>query len=263
MLKEFIKNRISKSQKDFLLKTFFKIKKRFYKLSTVLFSHNLTKLAQFYGTDKWGSHFYAQHYSQHFKSIRKNKIRLLEIGVGGYENTLAGGESLRMWKKYFPSGQIFGIDIFDKSVLEEKRIKMFRGSQIDENFLNYVIDHTDNLDIIIDDGSHINQHIIASFKVLFPKLKQGGFYIIEDTQTSYWSDYGGDSTNLNNPATSLNYFKSLVDCINHEERIKPGYKPSFFDKNIVSIHFYHNIIFIQKGINNEGSNMVKNNCFIE
>ena len=54
------------------------------------------------------------------------------------------------------------------------------------------------LDIIIDDGSHINEHVIRTFQYLFPKLKPGGIYVVEDTQTSYRQDYGGDDKNLNN-----------------------------------------------------------------
>ena len=107
--------------------------------------------------------------------------------------------------------------------------------------------------IIIDDGSHINEHVIETFNLLFPKLKDGGVYVIEDTQTSYWEEYGGDGTDLNNPKTMMNYFKGLTDCLNHQEFITPAHQPDYFDKKIVSMHFYHNLIFIYKGDNNEQS----------
>lgn len=45
-------------------------------------------------------------------------------------------------------------------------------------------------DIIIDDGSHMVRHVIASFEALFPYLRRGGLYIIEDLHTSYWKRYG-------------------------------------------------------------------------
>ena len=114
------------------------------------------------------------------------------------------------------------------------------------------------MDIIIDDGSHLNEHIIESFKILFPKLKDGGVYAIEDIQTSYWENFGGDSKNLNNPTTAMNFVKSLTDCLNHQEIPDENYQESYFDKKIVSIHFYHNLVFIHKGNNIEESNMVKN-----
>lgn len=79
-----------------------------------------------------------------------------------------------MWKKYFPFCDIYAIDIYDKSALQEKRIKIYQGNQTDEIFLMQVTIETGPLDIIIDDGSHINEHIIETFKMLFPALKDGG-----------------------------------------------------------------------------------------
>jgi hypothetical protein len=214
---------------------------------------NLDYLAIICGTDKFGKHFYTPHYHHHFKKFRYKKINLLEIGVGGYDNPKLGGGSLRMWKKYFPFGNIFSFDIFDKSQLQENRIKIFRGSQIDNTFLDKITTEIGPLDIIIDDGSHINEHVITSFKLLFPKLKDGGIYVVEDTQTSYWKEYGGNSENLNDNNTMLNFFKGLTDCVNYQEIENEKYQASYYDKNIISIHFYHNMVFIYKAKNNEGS----------
>ena len=90
----------------------------------------------------------------------------------------AGGESLRMWKAFFPNSTIYGIDIVDKKHVEEDRIKVFQGSQDDESFLRKVIDETGGFDIIIDDGSHVNEHVIKSFNVLFPALRDSGIYVV-------------------------------------------------------------------------------------
>jgi hypothetical protein len=215
---------------------------------------NLNELARIYGTDKWGLHFYTHHYNEHFKRFSNKKIVLLEIGVGGHADPKAGGNSLRMWKKYFPFGSINAIDIFDKSALQERRINIFKGSQVDKEFLQDVIRQIGNPDIIIDDGSHINEHMIETFKILFPVLKDGGIYVVEDTQTSYWPEFGGDSENLNNPNTILNYLKNATDCLNYEEILSQDYEPTYFDRKIISMHFYHNLAFIYKGDNREGSN---------
>jgi len=130
---------------------------------------------------------------------------------------------------------------------------------VDYDFLQRVCNEAGLFDLIIDDGSHINEHVIKSFEFLFPKLKIGGIYVIEDTQTSYWEDYGGTSNDFNKEGTIYHYFKTLIDCLNHEEFIKENYQKSYFDKHIISIHFYHNMIFIYKGKNNEPSNYLKNN----
>ena len=106
-------------------------------------------------------------------------------------------------------------------------------------------------DIVVDDGSHQNAHVIATFRFLFPLLSENGYYVIEDTQTSYWPD--GDVTDRNNPKTSMGFFKSLVDGLNWEE-FYGDYEPTPFDLQIKSIAFYHNLIVVQKGDNREGSN---------
>lgn len=216
-------------------------------------SSNLSALSDFFGTDKFGIHHYIQHYEHHFSEIRLKKMNILEIGVGGYNNPVAGGASARLWKTYFPNSYIFSIDIYDKSFHEEDRIKIFEGSQGDIKFLNDVAAEVGVFDIIIDDGSHLNEHVILAFKTLFPYLNEGGIYVVEDTQTAYWPDWGG-STDLTSSNTSMGFMKSLIDGLNHEEFISQSYSPTYFDEHITGMHFYHNFVFINKGKNKEGSN---------
>jgi demethylmacrocin O-methyltransferase len=92
-------------------------------------SNNLTLLAKLYGTDKTGSHWYTPNYINHLRKYKNRRIKILEIGVGGYDNPKLGGNSLRMWKKYFPLGKIYGIDIYDKSALQERRKKNISGKK--------------------------------------------------------------------------------------------------------------------------------------
>jgi tetratricopeptide (TPR) repeat protein len=216
-------------------------------------SSNLMALSDFFGTDKFEIHQYMQHYEHHFSALRLKEMNILEIGVGGYNNPVAGGASARLWKNYFANSNIFSIDIYDKSFHEEDRIKIFKGSQADNHFLNNVAAEVGSFDIIIDDGSHLNEHVISAFKALFPYLNEGGIYVIEDTQTAYWPDWGG-STDLTSPNTSMGFMKSLIDGLNHEEFISQRYSPTYFDEHITGMHFYHNFVFINKGKNKEGSN---------
>ena len=69
---------------------------------------DLDLLAALYGTDKFGAHEYTPVYRELMGAARRKPVRLLEIGVGGYEGSL-GGESLRMWASYFRRGRIFAI----------------------------------------------------------------------------------------------------------------------------------------------------------
>ena len=163
------------------------------------YQNDLSKLAKPYGTDKY-EHGYTEIYQQYFKDIKHKKLRILEIGIGGGENTKFVGNSLKMWPKYFPKSEILGIDIYDKSLLDYRRIKTFQGSQSDEKFLSQF----HNLDIIIDDGSHINSDVIRSFEILFPKLNVGGYYCVEDTQVS-----GSREFTIDDYPETISYFKEL------------------------------------------------------
>jgi hypothetical protein len=226
-----------------------------------IYARDLTVLAKIHKSDKWGSHRYTKHYEHHFRSLRKRRLRILEIGVGGYEDPDAGGASLKMWKYYFPKSAIYALDICDKTKLQEHRIRIFRGSQNDTDFLRKVIEQTGGLDIVIDDGSHVNEHVITCFCTLFPLLADGGIYAIEDTQTSYWPKLGGDSYDLGNSNTTMNFLKRLTDGLNYEEIARKDYRKSYLDQNIVSLHFYHNLVFIYKGRNEEGSNNVHEHIY--
>lgn len=219
--------------------------------AAIVFGSNLRALATLYGTDKWNIHWYAQHYEHHFRTIRRKRLTVLEIGIGGYEDPRSGGGSLRMWRTWFPNARIHGIDICDKSAHAERRITIHQGSQTDLRFLASVIEKAGRPDIIIDDGSHRNSDVIATFRFLFPHLADDGFYAVEDTQTSYWP--GGNPTDPNDPLTSMGYFKSLVDGLNWEEYFG-DYQPDYFDTHVTSIAFYHNLAILKKGANTEGSN---------
>ena len=214
---------------------------------------SLKNLAIVYGTDKWGDHWYAKHYETHFESLRRRKLNVLEIGIGGDTASESGGGSLRMWRTYFSNSRIYGIDIHDKSPHNERRIQTFRGSQVDETFLLDVLRRIGQIDIVIDDGSHRNEHVLQTFAFLFPRLSNPGMYVVEDTQTSYWSEMGGSSQDLERRDTSMGFFKKLIDGLNYVEFDRDDYEPSYYDKHIVAMHFYHSLVFIQKGMNNEGS----------
>lgn len=202
-------------------------------------------------TDKWGAHWYAQHYQKHFAPLRRKPIHILEIGIGGEGDASQGGESLRMWKKFFPRGLIVGLDIHDKSHFQEDRIKIYCGSQDDPALLERIVREIGHVDIVIDDGSHMNLHVLCTFQTLFPLLSNGGFYAVEDTQTSYWEVYGGHPDPRRDENTMMGCFKSLADGLNYKEYREPGSVPSYFEANIVAMHFYHNLVLIEKGSNDE------------
>ena len=259
-LRQFVRRVLTPGQRAALKRFRERFGHRFGGMGNSLFAQDLAALAVLYGSDKWGGHRYAKHYEKHLGHLRNEPIKVLEIGIGGYADPKAGGASLRMWKAYFPRGDIFGIDLHDKRPHDEPRIRTFQGDQTDEGFLRRVIAEIGRPQIIIDDGSHINAHVIKTFEVLFPLLSDDGIYAVEDTQTAYWPAQGG-SCDLTSASTSMAFLKRLVDGLNWQEYINPGYVPSYYDQHIVAMHFYHNLVFVYKGLNNEGSVAIQNNTF--
>ena len=228
------------------------LRRRYRAIRASLYSDDLRVLATIYGSDKWNTHWYAQHYEHHFRPLRHRPVNLLEIGVGGYDNPTAGGASLRMWKRFFPRGHIYGVDVYDKSALQESRITIFRGSQRDPAFLRATAATIGRLDIVVDDGSHRSEDVITAFETLFPLLADGGIYAIEDTQTSYWPEYGGQ-IDPRAEGTTMSRLKLLVDGLNYVEFLDPSYAATEFDRRVTSVHFYHNLAIIYKGANAEES----------
>ncbi len=105
-------------------------------------------------------------------------------------------------------------------------------------------DQIGRIDIIIDDGSYTTHHIIKTFEVLHPVLATGGIYIVEDVGTSYWDNYGG-STDLNDPKTSVNYFKRLADHLN-ARHFQHQDEKTYADKVTKEVSFFENLVIMRK-----------------
>ena len=109
-----------------------------------------------------------------------------------------------------------------------------------------MLDEISPVDIVIDDGSHMVEHVLTSFNVIFPRMSPNGIYAVEDTRTSYLNRYGGDSENLNNPTSTLGFFKSLVDNLNYQFIENDQIGNSFFQNDLSSLHFYKELVIIKK-----------------
>lgn len=174
-----------------------------------------------------------------FKKFRGEKVGILEIGLGN-------GGSLELWRKYFgKDASIFGLDVVDLKYLEsESDSKIFIGTQADQKLLRDIAGAMDSLNFVIDDGSHFSKDQILSFEALFPLLADGGFYIVEDTHTSYRDAYGGG---LGKPGTFIEYLKLMVDNLQRSEfSFSEGQFQSLCWDHVFSVSFYPNLAIIEK-----------------
>jgi hypothetical protein len=228
--------------------------KRFVPLAGRL-GANLNLLAALCGTDKYGAHDYTPVYQELMSPRRRQPVRLLEIGVGGFESE-TGGASLLMWAAYFSKGRVYGIDFHDKTALSRGRIEVLQCSQTDGSRLTEIGERCGPFDFIVDDGSHVNSEQVASFRFLWPFVKDRGTYIIEDTQTSYWPAFGGGHLGSSDYTHScMSYFKGMTDSVNASEFLEPAGAAPRPDPTIGSIAFHHNLIVVKKDATARRSNL--------
>jgi hypothetical protein len=150
----------------------------------------LTEIANRLGTDKgtlehiWG-HGYTETYAKLFDPLVDKPVKMMEIGIC---DPRFPGASLKMWEEYFGASlELIGYDI-NPQARDFANIftHIFIGDQNNPRDLILCLDiHGKGYDIIIDDGSHVGEHICNSFQNLFPSVKPGGYYIIEDLHSAY------------------------------------------------------------------------------
>lgn len=192
---------------------------------------------------KWDP--YLDVYDRYFSKFRGNSPTMLEIGV-------ADGGSMEMWLKYFENAKMYGLDIEPKWVAHkypgyEDSVNLRLGNQADPGFWDSFIEDVPQLDIVLDDGGHEPQQQVVSLLKLFPRLKRGGIYIIEDVHTSYWAQWGGG---FRNPDAIIETTKNLIDLINvqHIRDTTPPQEMLNIFHDLYSVSYYNSMIVLEKGI---------------
>ena len=209
----------------------------------------LDQLALAAGTDKASNyHNYTEIYAKYFGPLKNQSIKFLEIGI-------LRGNSVKLWESYFKNAELHFIDItLDAVEYKPQRAQYHIANQESPEDLDLFVNKAGGqFDIIIDDGGHTMKQQIVSFESLFPYLKNGGMYIIEDLHTSYWENYGGGK----HPGTAVEFLKKLIDEVNfvgatsrrasHRNIDAPVLKgASIYSTQIESIHYYDSVAIIIK-----------------
>ena len=203
-----------------------------------------------FDTDK--DAYYLDFYEGYVGKWRTDPITLLEIGV-------RNGGSLLLWREYFRNGFIYGIDL-EPPCLEDPSIRCFRCDQGDKETLAAIADQIGPLDLVIDDGAHTGTLAAASFDVLFPRLKSGGLYSLEDWGTGYWSDWpegrmptleklpsGRNGRFPSHDAGMVGLIKQLIDecALTDRYHVRNGLKPPHAPA-IKSLHLITGLMLIEK-----------------
>ena len=186
---------------------------------------------------KWMHYF--QIYEREMGRFLKTPVSFLEIGI------FKGG-SLPMWLDYFPKGSTLTFIDIDPACkaheIDGTNVRI--GNQADPAFLAELAAEFGPFDVILDDGSHINAHQITSFEHLWPHVKNGGLYMVEDCHTSYWPGFGGG---YRNEASFIEYAKRLIDTMHSWYTDQDALFPfQEMAKELNSVRFYDSIVAVEK-----------------
>ena len=171
-------------------------------------NNELTELLDQYCSDKgtfWQSkHHYATAYHSLFGSLRESVSSILEIGIG--EDT---APSVQAWTTYFPKAHVYPVDIktrkevaerarpggatdrlvkhqaqfgceYNRSMWDNPRVHLTLETDASNPQQLQKVPLPAQLDIILDDGSHKYLDQQRTLHTLWPRLRPGGFYIVED-----------------------------------------------------------------------------------
>jgi hypothetical protein len=120
-------------------------------------------------------------YRRLLAGLDREPASILEIGV-------KGGGSTAVWKRLFPGASVVGIDIKLRRWLtrqpSEDGVLYLQGDQTDAASLEDIATRHGPFDLVIDDGSHVTDHVAGTLRLLLPHVRSGGIYVIEDTHSS-------------------------------------------------------------------------------
>lgn len=118
--------------------------------------------------------------------------KFLEFGI--YQ-----GGSIVLFDRLYNLDKIIGIDERTSApalndYIQEKDTKSiifpyYNTDQANRVFVNSKLCHhfpNKDIDLIIDDSSHLYEQTLTSFEISFPYLREGGIYIIEDWGWAHW-----------------------------------------------------------------------------
>ena len=196
---------------------------------------------------KW--HHYFEVYHRYFEKFIGQNPTILEIGV------FRGG-SLEMWNDYFDGEcTIYGIDMDPSCAdIEVPNSEIIIGDQSSASFWEMFKERGIEFDIIIDDGGHHMNQQITTLEQMYPEVQEGGFYLVEDTHTSYWKEYSGG---LRAEGTFMEFAKHLVDAMNSCHFKQPytademSLKKRFdwIRSQTKGLYFHDSIVVLEKGVN--------------
>jgi hypothetical protein len=172
---------------------------------------DLDEIGLRHGTDKASAtHDYLRLYQRRFEHLRERAFTMIEVGV-------FKGASLRTWAEFFPHAKVVGLDITEECRAYEHANAFVRiGDASNSSFMFDVIAEFGKPLLVLDDGSHRWDHQILTLNLLFPMLVPGGFYVMEDIDTSFQAHLAQAAYQGLSPISAFDYLAKLARCVTAE-----------------------------------------------
>lgn len=199
----------------------------------------------FYGLHKLSRKWepYLDNYDRYLPQYLDTNPTMLVVGI-------AQGGCVEMFSKYFDNAvTIHGVDNNEKCMnytYDNPNVQLTCGDQSSNDYWDTHLKDNPMYDIIVDDGGHEMDQQIVTLNRTFPHLKDGGIYVIEDTHTSYWEQWGGG---FKKETSFVEYVKNLIDLI-HIKHIKDRTAPPELTKifkNLKCVTIYDSFVILEKG----------------
>jgi hypothetical protein len=108
--------------------------------------------------------------------------QVLEVGV--YE-----GGSLRMWQELFPRGVVAGVDCNPDAGWPAGTVRIVADQASDTMADQAAAASPCGWDLVVDDASHIASASSETRRLLWPQVKPGRWYVLEDWAVGYMEPF--------------------------------------------------------------------------
>jgi hypothetical protein len=178
-------------------------------------------------TDKVTTHGYELLYAQFllplYDSVQAagERFKMLEIGMGCDMQRGKPGASAMLWSRLLPKADRWQAELDGRcarALGDRLPVNVLVGDQQDRNVVQgWVMTSGGHLHAVIDDGGHTNAQIKTSFDMLWPALRPGGVYIIEDLHASRHTPIGVDAFTVNDMLHAWS-----EQLLSHRETLPPA-----------------------------------------
>lgn len=189
-------------------------------------------LRKYESADKAGNGYLPEYYK--LASMLGSAGRVLELGV-------REGMSLLIWKELFPDGIVMGVDNDKEAQWPYGTAKLVASQEAPEVALMAQQVSSSGWDLIVDDASHVGELTAKSFDMLWPLLRKGGWYVIEDWHVGYQEKWREE---YDTQDSMLQFATKLLSMFGEQADRYPGIVPGEVDE----IRYIWGCIFIHKSL---------------